>query len=145
MIIGISDFISMDTSYYESTYKQLCPSGDGGYKKKEVLFKSYADLFTFACILGMIANEKEPIEKRRNEIRWGSIKDSSKGRLIALSVARHGDVSIMKDPKMLKDDLEQRANHGMKIINEKISLSGVDYKTFSLFLNDIMQPREINF
>jgi hypothetical protein len=137
MIIKGIEFMGIDDYHYENTYKKLCPS-DGGLKKDEVLFEKYAQLFVYSCILGFIEDGLEPINKRANQVRWERVDSNAQARLIALSVAKHGSVEIMKDAEMLKNDLEQRSNYGMKIINRKMTIDNVDFRSFNSLLNELI-------
>ena len=138
MIIDSDAILDFDEYDYINTYKKICRSGKtkGGLKKKEVLFEKYSQLFVYSCVLGFLHDGKKAIDKRNQQIRWRAVDGNSQARLIALSVARHGDISIMKNQKMLIDDLEQRANFGMDIINEKIA-DGTDFKDFDSFVGDL--------
>jgi dnd system-associated protein 4 len=114
--------LSIDEFHYRNTYKKLAPT-KGGKSSKDTLFKTMAELFVWAAILGYKEGPPIPIKKREKSttVEWAYIKEPHNYLLTLLAIESTGSFELLNNLDELQKNIEEHSNGGLELMQAELS------------------------
>jgi len=131
--------LSIDEFHYNNTYRRLSPT-KGGKSAKDALFKTMAELFVWAAILGYKNKKRTPIEKRESSttVEWTYIKEPHNHLLTILAVESVQSFELLNDEAALQKNIEEHSNGGLELMQSELS-NRMNYTSLESLILHIQQ------
>jgi hypothetical protein len=123
-----TQFMTIERERYTDSYSLWCPSQEG-IGKADALFPTMWELFVWSAILGYVEDKSQPIRERypSSPFRWQNIKQRHQHRLMMLALASLGTLDALKQPELIKQDIESHSNAGLLLMHKELALDRLAY------------------
>jgi hypothetical protein len=120
--------MSIERDRYEDSYALWCRSQEG-MQKADALFPTMWELFVWSAVLGYVEDRKQPIVERypSSPFRWQNIDPRHQHRLLVLALASLGSFDALKQPELIKQDIERHSNAGLLLMHKELALDRLAY------------------
>lgn len=141
-MIEATTFLNIDKEY-QFIFKKLCSTvsdennPDIKRNKKDFPFPTQWELFVWCAILGYKDGNQKKINKKLPLLRWQYIGDEHRSLLLIFAINHFKSFDIIEDKEKLRQNIEEHANRGLEIMNEKLAKEPLAFNDIENLIHQI--------
>lgn len=126
-------------------FKRLCGSvsegenPDSKRNKKDYAFPTQWELFIWCAIIGYLDGKPKSLKKKHPLFRWQLISSEHRSSIIIFAINSIESIDIVNDKELLRQNIEEHANRGLELLNEKIAKEPLAFNNIEDLINQIQQ------